>query len=126
MSMRYEINERDNQLKTQLQLKDEYFDAKLRRRDHNLEDALKKMNEEWKIKIAKRDVEWRTVLRDRDNALKERVDSRDNNYMNSLGHYQHIFHMMSYEVKNNRTLLESLAMRQRELTKSNAKILDWL
>ena len=32
---------------------------------------------------------------------------------------------MSYEVKNNKTLLESLAMRQRELTKSNAKILDW-
>ena len=32
---------------------------------------------------------------------------------------------MSYEVKNNRTLLESLAVRQRELTKSNAKILDW-
>ena len=32
---------------------------------------------------------------------------------------------MSYEVKKNRTLLESLAMRQRELTESNAKILDW-
>ena len=32
---------------------------------------------------------------------------------------------MSYDVKNNKTLLESLAMRQRELTKSNAKILDW-
>ena len=84
------------------------------------------MNEEWKIKIAKRDAEWRTVLRDRDNALKERVDSRDNNYIYSLGHCQQIFCMTSYEVKNNRTLLESLAMRQRELTKSNAKILDWL
>ena len=32
---------------------------------------------------------------------------------------------MSYEIINNRTLLESLAMRQRELTESNAKILDW-
>ena len=32
---------------------------------------------------------------------------------------------MSYDVRNNRTLLKSLAMRQRELTKSNAKILDW-
>ena len=31
---------------------------------------------------------------------------------------------MTYEVKNNRTLLESLAMRQRELAESNAKILD--
>ena len=32
---------------------------------------------------------------------------------------------MSYEIKNNRTLLECLAMRQRELTETNAKILDW-
>ena len=32
---------------------------------------------------------------------------------------------MSYDVKNNRTFLESLAMRQRELTESNAKILGW-
>ena len=53
------------------------------------------------------------------------MDSRDYNYMNSLGHCQQSFRMMSYEVKNNRTLLESLAMRQRELTESNAKILDW-
>ena len=33
---------------------------------------------------------------------------------------------MSYEIINNKTLLESLAMRQRELTESNAKILDWV
>ena len=32
---------------------------------------------------------------------------------------------MSYEIINNKTLLESLVMRQRELTESNAKILDW-
>ena len=32
---------------------------------------------------------------------------------------------MSYDVKNNRTFLESLGMRKRELTESNAKILDW-
>ena len=53
------------------------------------------------------------------------MDSRDNNCMNSLGHCKQSFRMMSYEVKNNKTLLESLAMRQRELTESNAKILDW-
>ena len=58
-------------------------------------------------------------MRDRDNALKASMDSRDKNCMNSLGHCKH------YDVKNNRTLLESLAMRQRELTESNAKILDW-
>ena len=53
------------------------------------------------------------------------MDSRDNNCMNNLGHCQQSFRIMSYEVKNNRTLLESLAMMQRELIKSNAKILDW-
>ena len=71
------------------------------------------------------DIKWRTVLRDRDNALKPSMDSSDNNCMNSLGHCQQSFRMMSYEVKNNKTLLESLDMRQRELTESNAKVLDW-
>ena len=119
------MKERDNQLKTQLQLGDEYFDAELKRRDHNLEDALKKMDEEWKIEIKKRDTKRRTILRDRDNALKESMDSRDNKCMNSLGHCKQSFRLMSYEIINNRTLLESLAMRQRELTDSNAKILNW-
>ena len=53
------------------------------------------------------------------------MDSRDNNCMNSLGHCKQSFRLMSYEIKNNRTLLESLAMRQLELMESNAKILDW-
>ena len=73
----------------------------------------------------KRDIEWRTVLRERDNALKASMDSRDSNFMNSLGHFKPSFRLMSFEIINNRTLLESLAMRQRELTESNAKILDW-
>ena len=71
------------------------------------------------------DIEWRTTLRDRDNALKASMDSRDNNCMNSLGHCKQSFRFMSYEIVNNRTLLKSLSMRQRELTESNAKILDW-
>ena len=62
---------------------------------------------------------------DRDNALKESMDSRDNNFMNSLEHYKQSFRLLSYDVRNDRTLLESLAMRQQELTESNAKILDW-
>ena len=32
---------------------------------------------------------------------------------------------MTYEQVNNKKILESLAKRQRELTESNAKILDW-
>ena len=125
MCIRQEMKERDNQLKTQFQLRDEHFDAELKRRDQNLEDALKKRDEEWKVEIEKRDTEWRTVLRDRDNALKASMDSRDNNCMNSLRHYKQSLRLMSYEIINYRTLLESLAMRQQELIESNAKILDW-
>ena len=69
------------------------------------------MDKEWKIELEKRDIEWRIVLRDRDNAKKASMDSRDNNCMNSLGHCKQSFRMMSYEIKNNRSLLESLAMR---------------
>ena len=82
------------------------------------------MDEEWKVEIEKRDTEWRTVLRDRDNALKASMDSRDNNCMNSLGYYKYSFCLMSYEIINNKTLMESLAMSQQELTERNAKILD--
>ena len=64
-------------------------------------------------------------MRERDNALKGRMDSRDNNFMNSLEHCKQSFRLLGYDVGKDRTLLESLAMRQRELTKSNAKILDW-
>ena len=118
------MKERDDQLKTQLPLRDEYFAEKLRRRDQNLKDALKKRDEEWKVEIEKKDIEWRTVLRYGDNALKASMDSRDSNFMNSLGHCKQSFCVMSFVIINNRTLLESLAMRQRELTESNAKILD--
>ena len=83
------------------------------------------MDEEWKVEIEKRDIEWRTILRDRDNALKASMGSRDNNYMNNLGHCRQSFLLMSYEIIKNRTLLESLVMRQRELTESNVKFLDW-
>ena len=96
----------------------------LKRRDQNLEDALRKNDEEWRAKIEKRDQEWRAVLRDRDNTLKASMDARDNNCKNSLEHCKQSFRMMIYDVKNNKTFLESLAMRQRELTESNAKILD--
>ena len=72
---------------------------------------MKKMDEEWRAEIEKKDIEWRIVLRYRDNALKGSMDSRDNISMNSLGHHKQSFCMMSYDVRNNRTLPESLAMR---------------
>ena len=40
-TIRQEMEERDKQMKLQLQLKDEYMKAELKRRDQNLEEALK-------------------------------------------------------------------------------------
>ena len=57
--------------------------------------------------------------------MKANMDSRNNNCMDSLGHYKQSLRLMNYKIINNRTILESLAMRQRELTESKAKILDW-
>ena len=50
-------------------------------------------------------------LGDRDNALKASIDSRDSNFKNSLGHCKQSFRLMSFEIINNRTLLESPTMR---------------
>ena len=96
------MKEMDNQLKLQLQLRDEYMEAELIRRDRNLEDALKKIDEEWRAELEKMDRYW----------------------LNSMTHYKKSFRLMTYEKVNNRTLLESLAKRKRELIESNAKILD--
>ena len=61
---------------------------------------------------------------DRGNALKACLESRDKNWLNNLAHCKESFRLMTYEQVNNRTLLESLAKRQSELTESYAKILD--
>ena len=42
------MQERDNQLKIQLQLRGEYMDVGLKKRDQNLEEALRLRDEEWK------------------------------------------------------------------------------
>ena len=141
------MRERDNKQKIQLQLRDEYMDAELKRRYQNLENALKQKDEEWRVEFEKRDTKWRTLisdrevafwtetrkheaglikmLKDRDNALKAGLEYRDQNWLNSLAHYKQSFLLMTYEQVNNRTLLESIAKRQRELIESDSKILDW-
>ena len=64
------------------------------------------------------------MLGDRDNALNACLESRDKNWLNNLAHCKESFRLMTYEQVNNKTLLESLAKRSRELTESNEKILD--
>ena len=65
------------------------------------------------------------MLEDRDKAMKAALESRKKDWLNSLKHCKESFRLMTYEQVNNTTLMESLAKRQRELTESNAKILDW-
>ena len=66
------------------------------------------------------------MLEKRGKAIKEELTSRDREWLNNLQHCRDILRIMSHEQINNRTLMESLAKRQRELTKCNAKILDWV
>ena len=65
------------------------------------------------------------MLEDRDNVMKASLESRDKDWLNSLEHCKESFRLMTHEQVNNRTLMESLANRQHELTENNAKILDW-
>ena len=65
------------------------------------------------------------MLEDRDNAMKAALESRDKDWLNHLEHCKESFRLMTREQVNNRTIMESLAKRQHELTESNAKILDW-
>ena len=66
------------------------------------------------------------MLEDRDKAMKATLESRDRDWLNSLQHCKESFRMMIYEQVNNRTLVESLAKRHRELIECNAKIIDWV
>ena len=65
------------------------------------------------------------MLKDKDNAMKATLEPKDIDWLNSIAHCKESFRLMAQEQVNNKTLMESLAKRQCELTKSNAKILDW-
>ena len=64
------------------------------------------------------------MLEDKDKAMKAALESRDRDWLNSLQHCKESIRLKTYEQVNNWALMESLAKKQCELTKSNAKILD--
>ena len=66
------------------------------------------------------------MLEDRDKSLKETLKSRDREWLNSLQHCRDSLRLNTPELMNNRALMEILSKRQRELTKGNAEILDWV
>ena len=108
------MQERDRQLKIQLQLRDEYMDAELRRRDQNLEDALKQRDKEWKSKLEMREKELSEELRARENTflsdwlkiesellniMKEREDAMEKNMMQKLNAFGYLYKEHHKEIK---------------------------
>ena len=71
------MEERDNQLKLQLQLKDEYMEVELKRRDQILEEAIKKRDEEWKSIWEIRELELSVELRAREDDFLSNQLKRD-------------------------------------------------
>ena len=68
-AMRQEMQEMDNQLKFQLQLRNEYMDAELKRIDHDLEKALRLRDEEWKRRWEIKEQEVSEELKAREDAF---------------------------------------------------------
>ena len=62
------------------------MESEFRRRDQNLEDALRKRDEE----------------------RRGELETRDQYWLNSIGHMKQSFRLMTYEQVNNRAFLESL------------------
>ena len=76
-AIRQEMLKRDNQLKLQLQLRDEYIDAELKKRDQNLEEALKYRDGEWKSRWELREQELSKELKAREDAFLSNQLRRD-------------------------------------------------
>ena len=97
---------------------------------------MEKRDSKWKTMIRDREVAFWTrtciheaklvkMLEDREKCMKVALESRDIDWLNSLQHYKENVRLITYEQVNNKALMESLAKRHHELTKSNVKILDW-
>ena len=77
--MKQRMRERDDRLKLQLQLIEEYLEAKLRRRDKHLEEVIRQRDLEWKEEIEGRDSMWREELRVRGELFLEELGKREHN-----------------------------------------------
>ena len=127
---------RDVYLDKELKRRDQYCGKKNKAKGFRMESRIGKNDTEWRTMIRDREVAFWTetgiheanlvkMLKDRDKAMKATLESRDKDWLNSLQQCKESVRLMTYEQVNNRALMKSLAKRQRELTESNAKILDW-
>ena len=105
-AMRQGMQERDSQLKVQLQLIDEYMDVELKRRDQNLEESLRLRDEEWKSKWEITEQELSEELKAREDAfildrlkrdselikiMKEKEDAMEKNLLQKADAFGYLF-----------------------------------
>ena len=118
--MKQGMEERDNQLKLQLQLRDEYMEAELKRRDQDLEEALKQRGEEWKSRWEQREQELSEKLKAREDAfifkqlkreselfkiMKEREDAMEQNMLQKADDFGYLYKEHHKEI---RALIEKI------------------
>ena len=114
------MQKRDNQLKVQLKLKDEYMDAELKMRDQNLEEALKQKDEEWKSRWELRERELSEELKAREDAfisdqlrrdieliriMKEMKNDMEKNLLQKADDFGYLYKEHQKEI---RTLIEKM------------------
>ena len=109
------MEERDKQLKLQLQLRDEYMEAELKMRDQNLEESLRQRDEEWKSIWEIREQELSEELRAREDAflsnqlkrynellkiMKEMEDAMKKNLMQKADAFGYLYKDHQKEIRN--------------------------
>ena len=113
-AMRQEMQERDNQLKVQLQLRDEYMDAELKIRYQNPEEALRLRDEEWKSRWEIRKQELSEELKAREDAflsdqlrrdsellkiMKKREDAMEKNLLHKADAFRYLYKEHQKEIR---------------------------
>ena len=152
--MRKEMEDKNKQLKLHLQWRDEYIDKELSRRDKFWEQTIIERDEELKERdirwaeemdncirvlgeeseeqrdalfnaLEERDTDLRNRIVDRDTVLKNDLTNRDRIWIYRWQQLRNSLRLTHVKAVNNRTLLESLGKRQKELVEANTKILNW-
>ena len=138
---------RDEYIDKELSRRDKFWEQTIRERDEELKRELKERDIRWAEKmdncvrvlgeeskeqrdalfnaLEERDTDMRNRIVDRDTVLKNDLTNRDRIWIDRWQQLRNSLRLIHVEVVNNRTLLESLGKRQKELVEDNTKILNW-
>ena len=96
----------------------------MEKRDEIWRNELKKRDGEYWKGHTKRDGDLARMLVGRDKALQESLVSRDKFWSNNMDSYNHLMTSLYYEKINKRKSIESIALKQGDLIKSNVDMLS--